>query len=529
MLNFNIFPWKEASSHCQDLQSASSEQFLSPQENEAALFIKLFEEALKDNQWIENNLEQFEAIAAKIRTLEEGNRFDGEQLQKIESVCRDALLLPSCRHQIDSILLKIHQPALSLKQALDALLCDKSGYTDALSNQCLDFIREKTGLTIKPIENGVLEFKGFVLMDEIEACRECIDSFVFRDVIGACFRLSENLGFKCDINRPDIYSEFLIGLIQMTAKVSSKNWQKGASALPVELCIENKQHSNIRDAVDDFIKTVFLAYRIQSMQDYQTGSAKKLFDQTRLDMITMFLEGVSLGAICELSSHWHEAGRAAQLNKAKTFSKNRWEPLFSHSVGYQLPVISFFFTMFSGGMYTAVPLTSSDELKKEGADLSHCVAGYTNQCLQGNCHIVSLRDTTGKSLSTLEFQLCPGRGREGDPKIINVKGNSEYHLRVNQHSGERNQSPSSLSKWIAGRLFDDMRNGKVVVDLSGLEMKRQERIHALKGKTDISLIGYDPTIREHFEEAKKIYRQHGIRNIAFEKTLIANFDALSGN
>lgn len=337
----------------------------------------------------------------------------------------------------------------------------------------------------------------------------------FCDVVRGCIRLSEELGFKCDKNYPD----FVIELIKNTAKASPKSWQKRASALPVELRADRYNQSNVIDAIDDFLRTVFLPYRIQSdLQAYQPGSAQKLLSRMGLEAITQFLKGVSLGAICELSSHWHEAGRAAQLNKAKTFSDNAWEPLFSPSITYQGEM----------GSITAVSLTTSAELQKEGKDLDHCVRGYTYKCLQTHSHIVSLRDENGKSLSTIELQLIPGNVGEGDPTIINIKGESAYHLRLNQHHGARNQPPSPLCKEIEAKLFDDIREGRVLVDLRHLEVKLSERLQILKEKKDIVLIGYDPTDEQSFKNAKAIYRRHGIRNIACEKTFRSNFDLLTG-
>lgn len=339
----------------------------------------------------------------------------------------------------------------------------------------------------------------------------------FCDVMGGCIILTEKLGFEFKTYHPDTYHEFLIGLIQSTVKASSKNWQRTAAALPAEL--QTYGGNNVRDAIDDFIKTVFLPYRIQSdLESYKPGNAHKLLEELRLEMIARFLKGVSVGAICELSSLWHEPRRAAQLNKAKTFSDNDWEPLFFPSFSYE----------YQRRTVTAVSLTASSELKKEGTDLSHCVGGYTYECLKRKSHIISLRDETGKSLSTLELRLRPGKGKEGNPRIINIKGNVEHHLKLKQHHGEKNQTPPPLCKEIEGRLFEDMREGRIAIDLSRLEKNRKERKQILKEQKDIVLIGYDPTNKEKFSEAKTIYRRYGIGNIPCENTLRANFDRLTG-
>jgi PcfJ-like protein len=341
----------------------------------------------------------------------------------------------------------------------------------------------------------------------------------FCDVILGCLRLSKELRLRFDIQNPESYPEFLVELIKNTALMSKKSWRDKASALPLQLRSNYRQRSNIKDAVDDFIKTVFLPYYIQShLSEYEPGSAQRLFNQLYLDIVTKFLKGGSIGAISELSSRWHEPGRMAQLSKAKTFSNNVWEPLFTSPISYEC----------EEGTITLVPLCNPQELKKEGRDLDHCVGGYTNKCLQENSHIVSLRDETGKSLSTLEFTLDSGRGRDDDPKIINIDGENHYHLTRVQHYGSGNSSPSPICEDVERRFYNDLQKKLLKVNLPGLERKREERVRILKEKVDVSLIGYDPREEKSFINAKKIYKEHGIGNISQAGMLRSNFDSLTG-
>lgn len=359
------------------------------------------------------------------------------------------------------------------------------------------------------------ELESFWKRNPNEATKKLrLEQQAFCDVIGECFRLSENLGYEFHIYKPNSFPKFLSELIKNTAK-APKNWRDKALAL--RSCGE--EHGNIRDALDDFIKTVFLPYDIRKSiewQVYKQGRAKERLEVIRLARITELLNGVTLSAIYEFSKYWHEPGRAAELSKAKTFSDQQWEPLFSSPVVYASDSIS------------VVPLTTSAELQKEGQDLRHCVGGYTSKCLQERSHIVSLREETGKSLSTLELQVYLGEGSENDPKVINIQGESEYHLKLEQHHGEQNSTPSSLCIAVEDKFLDDMRSGRVKVNLSALEKKRIERIQMLKENPDIILIGYDPTDDEQFTRAKKIYRRYGIGNIPYANTLRSNFDVLTG-
>lgn len=338
----------------------------------------------------------------------------------------------------------------------------------------------------------------------------------FCDVLKASFVLTIKLWFKCDINNHETYPNFLLELIKNTAKSLPKSWKDKASVLPEELRNQLGDHFNIKDALDDYIKTVFLPYKMRIDLAYQPGSGKELLDKVYSDMMERFLKGVPIGAICELSTYWHEPGRMAELNKAKTFSDQQWEPLFSPPVHYP-----------SDGIY-AIPLTTSAELQKEGKDLAHCVGGYTRSCLEECSHIISLRNENGESLSTLELVHSLRNGRDNDPEVINIKGQTEDHLRLKQHYGKRNQEPSPLCKKVQGRLFDEIRSGKVAVNLPALEKKREERVQIMKHQADMVLIGYDPADEEQYTSAKEIYRRHGFGDISYANTLRANFDALTG-
>lgn len=145
-------------------------------ENAPELITELFETAIKDQEWVENNSPLFEEIAARIRKLEEGNRFNAEQLRKITSLCRDTLLFSLGSRKIDKSLLMLHRPTLSLQFVLEVLLCEKSNPANGLSEQCFVFIREKTGQQITLTSDGILKLKISTLKDETEGFLECLSS-----------------------------------------------------------------------------------------------------------------------------------------------------------------------------------------------------------------------------------------------------------------------------------------------------------------------------------------------------------------
>jgi len=272
--------------------------------------------------------------------------------------------------------------------------------------------------------------------------------------------------------------------------------------------------------VDDFLKTVFLPCFIQNnLGDYsENNNAQELLNAMRPDMISTFLKGVPITTIIELSDHWHNPGTEARLNKAKTFSSQKWEPLLTDSIIYE----------HERGPITIMSLTSSGELKQEGEDLAHCVGGYTSDCLMNNSHILSLRDEGGTPLSTIEFHLLRGNGDNNNSRVVNIEGETRYHLVRNQHYGYRNRTPPQQCSDVEKKFFNEIRSGKVKVNLSELEIKHEERVTILNEEKDIVLVGYNPTNEKSFEKARKKYRKYGLKIKTQRKTLKSNYNNLAG-
>lgn len=78
---------------------------------------------------------------------------------------------------------------------------------------------------------------------------------------------------------------------------------------------------------------------------------------------------------------------------------------------------------------TILPLTTSALLIVEGERLEHCAGSYSESCWAGDGHVVSIRDATGKSLSTAELS-------------ITETPDFRYELSVVQHHSFRNGPPS---------------------------------------------------------------------------------------
>lgn len=74
----------------------------------------------------------------------------------------------------------------------------------------------------------------------------------------------------------------------------------------------------------------------------------------------------------------------------------------------------------------AVSLGNSYALAMEGKRMQHCVGGYAKRCFLGESHIISLRDSNDRSLSTLEIRLDKYNARQ---------------MKIIQHKGHGNRSP----------------------------------------------------------------------------------------
>lgn len=78
---------------------------------------------------------------------------------------------------------------------------------------------------------------------------------------------------------------------------------------------------------------------------------------------------------------------------------------------------------------SVVSLVTRSDLLDETDTLKHCVWRYTQQCVRGNVHIVSIQNSQGDSLSTAEIQLKIDS--EGIPTPVLI-----------QHRAKRNEEPA---------------------------------------------------------------------------------------
>ncbi len=146
-----------------------------------------------------------------------------------------------------------------------------------------------------------------------------------------------------------------------------------------------------------------------------------------LHVIDDILKKYSVFRLAELSHRWHvwQTGQSYEQSAIHdsgsawmTFIDEPWDVTCYHQ------------------QYRVVPLNTPVLLHDEGAELHHCVGGYTKNCRYHGSHIFSIRQlNTGKSLSTMEFQFL-------------ASNNNATDIRLVQHQGLRNSSPPDECKMI---------------------------------------------------------------------------------
>ncbi len=109
--------------------------------------------------------------------------------------------------------------------------------------------------------------------------------------------------------------------------------------------------------------------------------------------------------------------------------------------------------------------------------MQHCVAGYWRNCFLGKSHIISLRDSAGKPLSTLE---------------ISVAQDGSDRCEIVQHRARQNKTPVSHLRSLEGRLMALIRRE---ADFKGLAQWREKaaKLDSLLRAAELRSIsrGYD--------------------------------------
>lgn len=120
------------------------------------------------------------------------------------------------------------------------------------------------------------------------------------------------------------------------------------------------------------------------------------FDKIKYNHARM--KGMSWENMKRMSDTWHE-GLRAYYRARRADQDAEYAKRMAHKAVLEwktpLPV-------FKAGEFTAVALTTGQQLLDEGAEMEHCVAGYIDCCFEGTSHIYSVRQDD-KRVSTIEI------------------------------------------------------------------------------------------------------------------------------
>lgn len=114
------------------------------------------------------------------------------------------------------------------------------------------------------------------------------------------------------------------------------------------------------------------------------------------------IKGRTAASVLRLMNLWH---RGLSTTSAILPAQCSWKPSAIRPMTHEEPALNPAQPPFRWQM---VELTDSDQLRREGARLHHCVASYALRCAQGATSIWSLRLSRGTSLrSTLTVEVHP--------------------------------------------------------------------------------------------------------------------------
>ena len=197
------------------------------------------------------------------------------------------------------------------------------------------------------------------------------------------------------------------------------------------------------------------------------------------------LRGKSVARMEEMAKRWHAEGAcigAAMTEGEKTGEKTEnlsWPPIAAprrNADGVEVRAI-----------------VSANGLVDESNVMDHCVGrgAYLPKCLYDVTHILSLRDADGRRLSTAEIEI--------------EKYSSTVEIKVIQHRGPSNAVPDERARIALDEWRRDVSQGRIEIDVDGLEAARNERRERRGEHEAVELVGYDPSDRKIREAMFRAY------------------------
>ena len=159
--------------------------------------------------------------------------------------------------------------------------------------------------------------------------------------------------------------------------------------------------------------------------------------------------------LVEWSARWHRMmWDYAGLSDRRDEELDRWPLLLPQRVQLSTAV-------------QAVSLGSPRALAEEGQRMQHCVGGYSIPCFLGESHIISLRDSDDRSLSTLEIRLGKYNVRE---------------MKIVQHKSHENRTPERFLTSLENNLLSAIQRNADFKALAARQRKAGKVYKLLKSR-----------------------------------------------
>lgn len=250
--------------------------------------------------------------------------------------------------------------------------------------------------------------------------------------------------------------------------------------------IRNHNPQLLNNAIRDYsvissarmIRKINTQYPAHNFYDTIADIEELAFQET--DRILM--DGLRNAEIIAFFRHWYSPFHQTTSQKIRDYGGVKWPPLF----GKKEIEIPAFVTDESG--WKLFTLTSAAELISEGQNLKHCVGGYTRKCIMGDSHIVSVVNSKGEAVSTIEFAL-----------------RHDGSLKQQTHSGVDDSSPSLQSTKVANWISEEVKSGNIKIDLADIEIARSQMATKIMSSPFQANMGFNPLDDSKFLELIRVY------------------------
>ncbi len=144
---------------------------------------------------------------------------------------------------------------------------------------------------------------------------------------------------------------------------------------------------------------------------------------------------------------------------------------------------------YQDGAMSIEAISDRQSLDLEGTQMSHCVTSYLNQCLQGECYILSVKEQ-GERVATLELS-ADLYFDENDEEKLDVK--------VEQLMGKGNSAVNENIDEVVARFVEKLRSGEIRVNTNVVTENKELLYQCEAG--GVAEYGHLKTIPHHTDAA----------------------------